>query len=128
MARRHRGVAQPGAQGDDQLLGAGDPQHHAGALPVEGASARSVAGVGQGHAGRYQAQELAGVGRLQNRWRNPEFGGVEIHRVDESAAPAVHMVLPPGIRIDRSNPWRTSASAAPGQWHPGRATRVANRP
>ena len=46
------GMAEPAGQGNDQLLGAGDSENHAGVLPVEGALPRAVAGIGEGHARR----------------------------------------------------------------------------
>ena len=89
-------MAEPGAQGDDQLQGAGDAEDDADPAPVI-IPFRPVAGILEGLAGSDQAEELRGVDRLQDVGGDVEFHRVERNGRKKAAAPAVGHVG--GLRV-----------------------------
>ena len=80
-------MAEAGAEGDDQLQGAGDAENDADALAVE-ILFRAVAGILQGLIDRHQPEELGGVGRLQGVGQNAVFERIEVDGGKKAAVPA----------------------------------------
>ena len=93
------GMAQARAQRDNQFQRAGNAEDDAYAAAVE-LAARAVAGVFQRHLGGQQAQQLGAVGGFQRVGRQAEFGRVEIHGEDESAAAGVGAVRAFGVLVE----------------------------
>ena len=91
-------VTQPGPQGDDQLLRAGDAHDDADPRAVE-VAAGAVAGVVQGRPRGDEAEELGRVGGVEVVGANPEIQGREVDRVEEPALLDVGLVGRFGVGV-----------------------------
>ena len=103
QARLPDRVAEPGAQGDDQLERAGDAEDHADAVALEPAGAGAavaVAGVLQRPARDQQAEELGRVGRLEVVGGDPELQRGEVDRREEPAPAGVGPVGRLGVGVE----------------------------
>ena len=93
------GVAQPGPEVHDQLLRARHAEDHAcpGLVPLH---ARPVARVRQRPARDEQPEQLGRVRGFEDRGRDPELRGVEVHRIQEAAPGRVQHVRRGRIRVE----------------------------
>ena len=91
-------VPQAGSQGDNQLLGTGDPEDNGGVLAVE-FTILGVSSVGQGGFRHHQSQQLGGVCGFQGVGRDAELGRVEGYGRQKPTPVAIDVVGCFGIGI-----------------------------